>query len=93
MSGGGREEAQLEYERPDGERVHVAARTIEDWYYTYLKDGWLGLMPAVRDDRHKSRAICPEIAARLLAAKRQKPRRSIVRPEPVNDFETRVFEV
>ena len=71
--------AQLEYEKPDGERVHVAARTIEDWYYTYLKDGWLGLMPAVRDDRHKSRAICPEIAARLLAAKRQKPRRSIVR--------------
>lgn len=71
--------AKLEYEKPDGERVYVAARTIEDWYYAYLKDGWLGLMPAVRDDRNKSRAIRPEIAERLLAAKRQKPRRSIAR--------------
>jgi putative transposase len=71
--------AQLEYERPDGQRVCFSARTLEDWYYVYRKDGWRGLMPAVREDRNKSRSIRPEIAERLLAAKRQKPRRSIER--------------
>jgi hypothetical protein len=69
--------AQLEYEKPDGERVQIAARTIEDWYYAYLEGGWKALMPAARDDRGISRAIRPEIAAKLIAAKRQKPRRSI----------------
>lgn len=33
--------------------------------------------PSARDDRGISRAIRPEIAAKLIAAKRQKPRRSI----------------
>lgn len=69
--------AQLEYEKPDGERVQIAARTIEDWYYAYLEGGWKALMPSARDDRGISRAIRPEIAAKLIAAKRQKPRRSI----------------
>ena len=69
--------AELEYEKPDGERVHVAARTIEDWYYAYLEGGWKALMPSARDDRGTSRAIRPEIAAKLIAAKRKKPRRSI----------------
>jgi hypothetical protein len=55
----------------------IAARTIEDWYYAYLEGGWKALMPAARDDRGISRAIRPEIAAKLIAAKRQKPRRSI----------------
>ncbi len=71
--------AQLEYERPDGQRVQVSARTIEDWYYDYLEGGWKALMPAARDDRGTSRAIRPEVASRLIAAKRQKPRRSIGR--------------
>jgi transposase InsO family protein len=71
--------AEREYEKPDGERVHVSARTIEDWYYAYLEGGWKALMPAAREDRGTSRAIRPELAAKLLAAKRQKPRRSIGR--------------
>lgn len=71
--------AKIEYEQPDGQRVHVAARTIEDWYYAYLKGGWRALMPALREDRGRSRAIRPEIAERLIAAKRKRPRRSIGR--------------
>ncbi len=69
--------AELENEKPDGEHVHVAARTIEDWYYAYLEGGWKALMPQAREDCGQSRAIRPEIAAKLIAAKRQKPRRSI----------------
>lgn len=71
--------AELEYEQPDGRRVQVSPRTIEDWYYEYLKGGWKALMPTPREDRGQSRAIRPEIARRLIAAKRQKPRRSIGR--------------
>lgn len=69
--------AKLEYDHPDGQVVRPTARTIEGWYYQYLKGGWQALRPEPRSDAGKSRAIRPEIAERLVAAKRQKPRRTI----------------
>jgi len=66
-------------EGSDSSSSQVSARTIEDWYYEYQDGGWKALMPGVRGDRGTSRAIRPEIASKLIAAKRHKPRRSIGR--------------
>ena len=71
------EAAAREYERPDGERVRLSPRTLEDWFYVYLEGGWRALMPRPRKDRDTCRAIRPEVAEKLLAAKRKKPRRSV----------------
>ena len=71
------EAAARAYEQPDGRPVRLSARTIEDWYYAYKRGGWKALLPTPRTDRQRSRAIRPELAEKLLAAKRQKPRRSI----------------
>jgi len=71
--------AELDYEHPDGRRVRFSARTIEGWYYAFREGGWQALRDQGRSDAGKSRVIRPEIAERLLAAKREKPRRSIRR--------------
>jgi putative transposase len=71
------EAAQRTYERPDGRVVRLSPRTLEDWYYAYVKGGWKALMPRSRTDRCTCRAIRPDLVEKLLAAKRHKPRRSV----------------
>jgi transposase InsO family protein len=73
------EAASRTHERPDGTRVQISARTIEAWYYAWVRGGFRALFPEDREDRGKSRAICPEIAEHVLRAKRERPRRSIRR--------------
>ena len=67
------------YEGPDGDRVRVEARTVEEWYYRYLKGGFEALKPRQRSDAGTIRAIRTELAELILAAKRERPRRSIRR--------------
>jgi transposase InsO family protein len=74
-----REAAERAYERWDGIEVRVAARTIEEWYYRYQKGGLEALEPRERSDAGETRAIRPELAELILAAKRERPRRSIRR--------------
>jgi len=73
-----REAAERLYEHPDGRRVHVSARTIEDWFYRHRKDGLRGLEPKTRADAG-STSIATDLRDLLLRAKREKPRRSINR--------------
>ena len=65
------------YERPCGRKVQLSPRTIEDWYYAYLRRGLEGLEPRTRSDAHKTRALSAEIVDLLIRAKRTRPRRAI----------------
>ena len=67
------------HQQPDGRLVKLSARTVEAWYYAYLKGGFEALYPQARSDRGKSRALAPEVAERILCCKREKPRRSVRR--------------
>lgn len=71
--------AQRTYEDPDGRRHRFSARTIEAWFYSWRHGGLGALGPGRRSDAGHSRSIRPEIAELLVAAKREKPRRSIRR--------------
>jgi len=70
--------SQLRWQWLDGSLITLSARTIENWYYAYRAEGWRALMPADRKDRGSS-DIRPELAALLLRAKRERPRRSLTR--------------
>ena len=61
------------YEAPSGRLTRLTARTVEEWYYWYQQGGLAALEPQERSDAGKSRAIPPEIAELILAAKREKP--------------------
>ena len=74
-----REASQRCYRRPDGRYVELKPRTIEGWHYAYRSSGLDGLKPKGRTDLGRSRAIAPGIAERLVALKRENPRRSIRR--------------
>ena len=67
------------HQMPDGRVVELSPRTIESWYYAHKHGGFEALYPCTRADCGQSRAIAPEIAALILRAKREKPRRSIKR--------------
>lgn len=69
--------ARLLYERPCGSKVQLSPRTIEDWYYAYLRHGLEGLEPRTRSDAAKGRALSKEIEDLLVRAKRTRPRRSV----------------
>jgi len=73
------EAAARTHQRPDGKRVQVSARTIEDWYYAWCRGGFRALFPHDREDNGRSRAISPDVAEHILRAKRERPRRSIRR--------------
>jgi len=74
-----REAARRCYRRPDGRYVELKPRTIEGWHHAYRRSGLDGLKPKGRTDAGCSRAIAPGIAERLVAIKRENPRRSIRR--------------
>jgi transposase InsO family protein len=71
--------AERTYEDPEGRPLTVTARTVEEWYYSWVVGGFDGLMPKQRSDAGKSRVITPEIGELILRLKREKPRRSIRR--------------
>jgi transposase InsO family protein len=67
------------HQHPSGRLVHVAARTVESWYYAYQRGGLAALHPQTRGDQGRSRAISKEVADLIVRAKQEKPRRSIRR--------------
>jgi hypothetical protein len=73
-----REAAERRWEWPDGTLEHLAARTIEGWYYAYRHGGFAALMPKDRADLG-STDIRPDLASLIVRAKRERPRRSIKR--------------
>lgn len=73
------EAAERKHRKPHGQVVGLSPRTIEGWYYAYKKDGLEGLRPKGREDAGRSRAISPEVAEKIIALKKEKPRRSIRR--------------
>ncbi len=64
---------------PDGREVRLSEHAIEAWLYAYRHGGLAALMPKGRDDRGKSRAVPKDVAALLIRAKAEKPRRSVNR--------------
>lgn len=68
--------AEREYTIPGTRRRHVAEKTIQGWYYTYLAQGIDGLTPKTRVDCGQSK-LSQAIQTAILAAKRDNPRRSI----------------
>ena len=73
-----REAAERRWEWPDGTLEHLAARTIEGWYYAYRHGGFAALMPKDRADLG-STDIRPDLANLIVRAKRERPHRSIKR--------------
>ena len=66
------------YAIPHSRRTHLSAQVIERWYYAWRRNGIDGLIPKARSDRHKTHL--PEaVQAALIAAKKDKPSRSIDR--------------
>ncbi len=68
--------ADVHYTRPDGRIVQMSPRTIERWYYDWLRGGFEALVPNERSDKGRS-AITSDIQQAILEAKRANPIRSI----------------
>jgi hypothetical protein len=70
--------AQHEYTIPGSQRRYVGEKTIHGWYYAWRRDGIKGLEPKIRTDRGQSR-LAPEVQAAIINAKRENPKRSIMK--------------
>jgi putative transposase len=66
------------YDIPGSRNSRLSEKTIEAWYYAWLRGGIEALEPKARSDRGESK-IAPEVQEAILAAKRENPRRSIDR--------------
>ena len=71
-----RELASKEYDIPGSRRRQVAEKTLQQWLYRYRREGLAGLAPKPRSDHGQSK-ISTAVQERLLAAKRENPRRSL----------------
>src|SRR3990167_9352933 len=54
---------------PGGRLLMLSERTIESWYYAFKKGGLDALRPETRCDHGRSRAIRPDVATLIVAAK------------------------
>jgi transposase InsO family protein len=68
--------AQRAYDVPNSQRSHLGGKTIQAWYYRWLRYGVAGLAARPRKDRGASR-LSAELQERIVAAKRENPKRSI----------------
>jgi putative transposase len=73
-----RELAERHYDIPGSHNTRLSEKTIAAWYYAWQRGGIEALKPKARSDRGHSK-IPPEIQTAILAATREKPRRSIDR--------------
>jgi transposase InsO family protein len=71
-----RELAQRDYAIPGSRRTQLGEKTIQAWYYNWLKGGIEALVPQSRTDRGLSK-LATEVQEAILNAKRENPRRSI----------------
>ena len=73
-----REAASRTHVDPDGRAVRLSVRTIEAWFYAWKRGGLQALRRDPRNDRGRTQ-IRDELQEKLIALKREKPRRSIRR--------------
>ena len=65
------ERAQKLWKGPDGHERRIAKKTLEEWLYKFKRHGFDGLLPSVRSDRGKVRALKAEIEELVIAMKRE----------------------
>ena len=73
-----REAASRVHVDPDGRAVRLSVRTIEAWFYAWKRGGLKALRRDQRIDRGRTH-IREDLQEKLVALKREKPRRSIRR--------------
>jgi putative transposase len=71
-----KELAARDYDIPGTSRRCIAEKTLHGWLLTYRREGLDGLAPKVRNDQGSTK-LSAEVQERLLAAKRENPRRSV----------------
>lgn len=49
------------YEKSNGESVSISPKTIQKWYYSYIKHGFEGILPRNRNDAGKIRKLDDEV--------------------------------
>ena len=72
-----REKAMREHSIPGSSRTRISEQTIRDWLRAYRRGGFEALVPKVRNDRGKPRAMSAEMIEALLAEKRRCPKASV----------------
>lgn len=68
--------AEQPYATPGSHRCYLSEKTIESWYYRYLREHIDGLAPKQRRDRGQSK-LPIELQEAILQAKRDNPKRSL----------------
>lgn len=68
------EAAEKPYTDPNGKVHYYSVKTLERWYYFYLKAGFDGLVRQPRSDRGKSRKIDADIYEQIKYLKEKYPR-------------------
>ena len=64
------------YDIPHSSRRQVSVDTLLDWSLRYRRDGLEAITPQPRQDRGRSRAVAPELAAIIERLKRENPHRA-----------------
>lgn len=64
------------YEIPESGRRSVAVDTLLEWAKRYRQGGFEALAPKARQDRGRSRALTPQLAALIERLKRENPHRT-----------------
>jgi len=72
-----RELSQQTYNIPNSQHVHISKKTIEAWYYRWLKEGIEGLAPKARNDIGRSK-MSPELQEAIITCKKENLKRSII---------------
>lgn len=71
-----RQLAEKPYAIPGSHRCYLSEKTIESWYYQYLREHIDGLTPKKRSDRGQSK-LSIELQELIVQAKRDNPQRSL----------------
>jgi putative transposase len=69
--------AKEEHTLPNGSTRRFSVRTLERYLSGYRKGGLDALMPEVRNDRSRPRALPPAIIERAIALRREQPARTV----------------
>jgi transposase InsO family protein len=72
-----RQKANQSYAIPGSTRTRVAAETLRDWLKRYRRGGFDALLPQLRSDRGRSRALPADVVDHLLSLKEELPQLSI----------------
>jgi putative transposase len=72
-----REKAERDYRIPGSERTRVALEMLRDWLKLYRKGGFDALVPSVRRDLGRVRAVPQQVCDLLVALKEEHPALSV----------------